>query len=106
MHLAYEAPWGRRNRDRIGGGGKSDGHRDTTKLVKLVVKDAKGEAVSAETELRWLGGGIWRLSVRAKEKIRPKRYNVDLRKKRRKGNEPVHGNLMYYVVWWEGKMVQ
>jgi hypothetical protein len=54
LHLAYEAPWGRINRDRIGGGGKSDGGRDITKLV---VKDAKGEAVSAETELRGLGLG-------------------------------------------------
>jgi hypothetical protein len=63
LHLAYEAPWGRINWDRIGGG-KSEGGRDTTKLV---AKDAKGESVSAETELRGLAGG----------------------------NEPVHANLMY-----------
>jgi hypothetical protein len=72
-----QCPWGRRNRDRIGGGGKSAGGREITKLV---VED--GEAVSVETELRRLGGGIWRLSVRGREKIRPNRYN---------------GNLVYYV---------
>jgi hypothetical protein len=55
-------------------------------------------------------GGAQKEHQQAMRAVQAEQFSTSLLsaggRKEEKENESVHGNLMYYVVWWEGKTVQ